>query len=1460
MGRFLFSSKTILTVLFGFFVCFVDGQIIISQVYEGAGNNKWIEVTNVGSATVNLQTPIQYKLAYWNKSNDNGNGAISGDPTSSIDLTGTLSPGQSYLMKNSQASTTVPHNPMPSANQSNTTVANFNGNDAIAIITGTNTIIDAFGNGINNKDISYHRNSTVNAPNATFTISEWTSKSLAEIAAANNTMTEYIGYHVHASNPVLSAPASLPAFTYVHGTAGSSAQTFTISGSNLNGTSVDLILGEESFEISENGVTYSDNISLPAYTGVSKTIYVKMKSGLAVGTYNDVILIAGGAAADKEVSISGTVTPPPVETAFTADGNSIYAYVVGSGPSTDHSYTLSGTNLTSNLTVSAPTNYEVSKTQGSGYAETVTFVPVSGGVPSSQIYVRLKAALAAGTYNGNLVLNTSGITDKSIVLSGRVNSLPPQNDLCDASTSLTINAAATNNTLDGSTITAPFPFNTPSGTNLGDVWYRFTVIYAAQYTITTGNFSGNVDMDLFNKLCPATTDDGRIAQGNNSSGTQEIISQYLTPGTYYIRVLAYNTTASTSSFSIRVSSPAILTPTKSTIAFGNVRKGDNASDSFSVSAVFLTPNSSIQITPSAHYAVSLTGNEGDWHTDQLILNTNTDGYIPPTTIYVLFNTNIACGSTSGTLTISGGGVSTQTVALSGNVQVDSPVNNQVDNITANGFNITWDAVINATSYKVEIYKKISGTLNSFNAPFDDIAGTGGNDGLWSGSIASTQISSYFTGGIWDLTRAYQANNALRMGTSTALGKLITPPINMTGNAILSFRAGAWDSTNEKTTLKVSITGGQLSAPTVVLAKGVFTTYNLNITGATGSVQITFEGNSSNDSRFFIDDIRIDAHTQSESQVGGSPFTVSAPATNFSIGDLEPNATYYYRVTALTGTCESIPTPEAIVTTDNKVIWNGIAWNNGSGPTKDINALIDGSYNISTSFTAKDITITENGMLNIPSDTHHTAYGNLYQYTDHQIVIESDGGLVQLGQTNGNDGKKIIVKRNADVPSTQYNLWGSPVGLQNMYGIYAVPANKVMQYNSTNDTYSVVNGAAALSVAAKGYSIKGPVANTGNSVAVNAQFDGIPNNGPLTLQISNAGNRFNLIANPYPSNLDLQKLYEENSNVLEMGDPTGSSLIQPTMYFWDNTNNTVMSQQGSGYTGQNYALYNAVSGIGIPATNGTKVPTGIVKPGQAFFVKGSVDNTGGEVLSFTNNLRTVSNNNVPYYKSANAQAADSYLMSLTTPTGIVNTISVSYHLHASNLFDLYDSKLLNASANDQFYSFSTDGIPLAIQGRQGQLNTVDTVVLGMKHYKDGQYEINLIEKKGIFDTSQAVYLKDKFKGITVNLNEGAYHYQAFAGIETNRFEIVYVSAATLGMDNIKTESGMKIYKTSEEYVIHSQTGKIESVEVFDMSGRLLGRKQSTGYKIQIDHSSLLNGAYILKIYMENGQIITKKVIK
>ena len=97
-------------------------------------------------------------------------------------------------------------------------------------------------------------------------------------------------------------------------------------------------------------------------------------------------------------------------------------YIVGSGPSAAKSFSMSGSNLESGtLTVTAPTNFQVSKASGSGWASSITFTGVSGTLAATTVYVRLATGKSAGEYSGNVSISGCGLESAvQVAVSGTV--------------------------------------------------------------------------------------------------------------------------------------------------------------------------------------------------------------------------------------------------------------------------------------------------------------------------------------------------------------------------------------------------------------------------------------------------------------------------------------------------------------------------------------------------------------------------------------------------------------------------------------------------------------------------------------------------------------------------------------------------------------------------------------------------------------------------------------------------------------------------------------------------------------------------------------------------------------------------------------------------------------------------------------------------------------------------------
>lgn len=161
----------------------------------------------------------------------------------------------------------------------------------------------------------------------------------------------------------------------------------------------------------------------------------------------------------------------------------------------------------------------------------------------------------------------------------------------------------------------------------------------------------------------------------------------------------------------------------------------------------------------------------------------------------------------------------------------------------------------------------------FYESFDQNTGTGGNDGLWSGTIAQSSVK-YDNNG-WNGTKVSGANKCIKLGTGSAQGSITTPAISLNGDGTLTFKAGAWSG--DATTISLSITnGGELSMTTIDLSNASFMDYTVVITNATADSKITFSANVKEDNRFFLDEVKVIAGGEvvEPTQVAAPTFSVT----------------------------------------------------------------------------------------------------------------------------------------------------------------------------------------------------------------------------------------------------------------------------------------------------------------------------------------------------------------------------------------------------------------------------------------------------------------------------------------------------------------------------------------------------------------------------------------------------------
>jgi hypothetical protein len=219
---------------------------------------------------------------------------------------------------------------------------------------------------------------------------------------------------------------TITGFTYYFGQGPSVSQSYTISGTALTGYPGNITITQaKNLELSTNNTTFSTSLTIPytSATLASTTIYVRLKSGLAVGSYTGATISnSGGGATSVVISCSGSVVTAPSLSVGINTLNDIM-YVYGKGPSASQSFSIRGANLVGfpgNVTITAPTNYEVS-TNNSTFASSVIVPYTSATLLSTALYVRLKAGLAINPYtNSKVSISVSGATTINVTCNGAV--------------------------------------------------------------------------------------------------------------------------------------------------------------------------------------------------------------------------------------------------------------------------------------------------------------------------------------------------------------------------------------------------------------------------------------------------------------------------------------------------------------------------------------------------------------------------------------------------------------------------------------------------------------------------------------------------------------------------------------------------------------------------------------------------------------------------------------------------------------------------------------------------------------------------------------------------------------------------------------------------------------------------------------------------------------------------------
>lgn len=593
--------------------------------------------------------------------------------------------------------------------------------------------------------------------------------------------------------------------------------------------------------------------------------------------------------------------------------------------------------------------------------------------------------------------------------------------------------------------------------------------------------------------------------------------------------------------------------------------------------------------------------------------------------------------------------------------------------------------------------------------------------------------------------------------------------------------------------------------------------------------------------------------------GESSNLIKGSGSSITISDLVAGT---YNFTISTGTCSSIATSNVVINPTTNT-WNGTTWSDdGTLPSKDQAIVFNGNFNSKSDLKGCSCTVNSGDVY--ISDGNSLHVNNEVKVLGGSLTINSDANLLQINPSKTINVGPITAKRNVTDMDNQldvqmdYVYWSSPVTGQNLQEFSpGTPSNRIFEYNESTDFFVRTND--VLFSPGKGYAIRAEVsalfpAQTQGYDKVYS-FVGTLNNGdysvPIKRSANSAGNvhGFNLVGNPYPSNINFDALFDANS-----------SKIYKTAWLWNNTFYQKY-QNGPAYNGNNYAIYNGTGGNSAPAiVGGTKAPNGIIKVGQGFIVQSKGDENSRSTLDFKNSYGVgkdlrVSNGGTFYQKGG--ENKNRFWLTLESPDHILNSQLIGYIAGATDDFEIdFDAEAFDLSS-DLFYSLLDDK-NLLIQGKSAQFTREDRIKLGANFFQTANYTIALDNAEGIFANGQNIYLKDNQNGTITNLSEGAYFFSANKGQATGRFEIVYRPEIVLVTD-AKTKEDLEVYRDGDDFVIRSPK-IVMKVEVYDGSSKLIRVLSPNKKQTVLDVSAINNGMYILKITTADGVVANRKILR